>query len=85
MVMKDTNSQTEAQLHLHIKSIENNIETIECEMQVTCIDYIIDNEEKLIKGKKDKFCNYTYRLVFNKDLSNNKYTLIEKKMLKQQR
>lgn len=27
MVMKDTNSQTEAQLYLHIKSIENNIES----------------------------------------------------------
>ena len=64
-------------------SIENNIETIECEMNVTCIDYIIENEEKLIKGKKDKFCNYTYRLVYTKDISNNKYTLIEKKMLKQ--
>ena len=64
-------------------NIENNIETIECEMNVTCIDYIIENEEKLIKGKKDKFCNYTYRLVYTKDISNNKYTLIEKKMLKQ--
>lgn len=64
-------------------SIDNNIERVECEMQVTCIDYIIDNEEKLIKGKKDKFCNYTYRLVFTKNLSTNKYTLIEKKMLKQ--
>ncbi len=61
--------------------INDNI--IECEMNVTCIDYIIDNEDKLIKGKKDKICNYTYRLVFTKDLKNNKYKLIEKKMLKQ--
>ena len=64
-------------------SIENNIETIECEMNVTCIDYIIENEDKLIKGKKDKFCNYKYKLVYTKNISNNKYTLIEKKMLKQ--
>ena len=64
-------------------SIDNNIETIECEMNVTCIDYIIDSEDKLIKGKKDKLCNYTYKLVFTKELSDNKYTLIEKKMLKQ--
>ncbi|MBR5369702.1 MAG: TIM44-like domain-containing protein [Bacilli bacterium] len=63
--------------------IDNNIETIECEMSVTCIDYIIENDDKLIKGKKDKFCNYTYKLVFNKDLSTNKYTLIEKKIIKQ--
>lgn len=63
-------------------SIDKDIE-IECEMKVTCIDYIIDKEDKLIKGKKDKFCNYTYKLVFIKELSNNKYTLIEKKMLKQ--
>lgn len=62
--------------------INDNIE-IECEMNVNCIDYIIDNEDKLIKGKKDKICNYTYRLVFTKDLKNNKYKLIEKKMLKQ--
>ena len=64
-------------------SIDNNIVTIECEMNVVCIDYIIENEEKLIKGKKDKFYNYTYKLVFNKELSTNKYTMIEKKMLKQ--
>ena len=61
--------------------INDNI--IECEMNITCIDYIIENDDKLIKGKKDKFCNYTYRLVFTKDLKNNKYKLIEKKMLKQ--
>ena len=64
-------------------NIDNNIVTIECEMNVVCIDYIIDSEDKLIKGKKDKFCNYTYKLVFNKDINTNKYTLIEKKMLKQ--
>ena len=62
--------------------IDKDIE-IECEMNVSCIDYIIDNEDKLIKGKKDKICNYTYKLVINKNLSTNKYTLIEKKMLKQ--
>lgn len=61
--------------------INDNI--IECEMNITCIDYIIENDDKLIKGKKDKICNYTYRLVFTKDLKNNKYKLIEKKMLKQ--
>lgn len=63
-------------------NIDKDVE-IECKMNVTCIDYIIDNEDKIIKGKKDKLCNYTYKLVFNKDLSTNKYTLIEKKMLKQ--
>ena len=63
--------------------IDNNIEIIECKMNVSCIDYIIDNEDKVIKGKKEKFNNYTYSLVFNKDLKTNKYVLIEKKMLKQ--
>lgn len=63
--------------------IENNIEIIECEMNVICYDYIIDNEEKIIKGQKDKKHNYTYKLVFNKDMDSNKYILVEKKMLKQ--
>ena len=63
--------------------IEDNIEVIECEMNVSCIDYIIDNKDKVIKGKKDKKCNYTYKLVFNKNLDTNKYTLVYKKMKKQ--
>ena len=63
--------------------IENNIEIIECEMNINCIDYIIENEEKVIKGKKDKTQKYTYKLVFNKYLDTNKYVLVEKKMLKQ--
>ena len=63
--------------------IDNNKEIIECELNVTCNDYIIDNEEKVVKGKKDKTNNYLYKLVFNKDLNNNKYILVSKKMLKQ--
>ena len=62
--------------------IDNNIETIECEMTVTCYDYIVDGEEKVIKGKNDKKYNYLYRLSFERNIKNNKYTLIEKKLLK---
>ena len=61
---------------------ENDKQLIECELTVTCIDYIINNEEKVIKGKKDKICNYKYRLVI--DITNkNNYVLNEKKILKQ--
>ena len=62
--------------------IEDNIEIIECELSVTCYDYIIDKDEKVIKGKKDKNYNYVYELVFNKDLKTNKNVLVEKKVLK---
>ena len=63
--------------------IENNIEIVECEMKVTCYDYIINNEEKVVKGKKDKKINYLYSLTFNKNLNDNKYILVGKRMLKQ--
>ena len=62
--------------------IDNNIETIECEMNVICYDYIVDNEDKVIKGKNDKKYNYLYRLTFERNIKNNKYVLIEKKLLK---
>lgn len=63
--------------------IDNNIEAIECNMNVTCIDYIVNNEDNLLKGKRDKKNNYTYKLVFNRNIKTNKYVLIEKKMKKQ--
>ena len=62
--------------------IDNNIETIECEMNVICYDYIVDNEDKVIKGKNDKKYNYLYRLTFERNIKNNKYVLIEKQLLK---
>lgn len=62
--------------------INDNIETIECEMNVICYDYIVDKEDKVIKGKNDKKYNYLYRLTFERNIKNNKYTLIEKKLLK---
>ena len=62
--------------------LKDNIEIITCEMDVKCIDYIIDDKEKVVKGKKDKPFEYKYKLVFNKDIKNNKYILIEKKIKK---
>ena len=46
-------------------------------------DEIIDDKDKVVKGKKDKVQKYTYKLVFNKDLNTNKYVLVEKKILKE--
>ncbi len=63
--------------------LEDNIETIDLNMNITCFDYVVDNEENVIKGKKDKVKDYTYLLVFQKDIKTNKYTLVKKKMLKQ--
>ena len=56
--------------------------TINCEMNITCIDYIIDKDDKVIKGKKDKPINYTYELSFNKKINNKKLVLIKKKLIK---
>ena len=64
-------------------NIEDNVITMECKLSVTCIDYIVNNEDKVIKGKKDKKRNYTYKLIFNKKVNSNKYVLIEKKIIKQ--
>lgn len=63
-------------------NIIDGIETIKCHMDVTCHDYIIDDKEKVIKGKKDAKYNYVYELDFMKNLSDNKYILIKKKMKK---
>ena len=61
---------------------DDNKQLIECELNVTCNDYIINKEEKVVKGKKDKVNNYNYRLVI--DITNPKnYILVEKKILKQ--
>ena len=59
----------------------NNIEEIVCEMSVVCSDYIIEND-KVVKGEKDKKYSYTYRLYFSNDLKNDKCILEDKKLLK---
>lgn len=63
--------------------IKDDIETVVCEIKVKCLDYIIDEKENVIKGKKTKKRNYTYNLTFNTKIKNKKYILI-KKELKQQ-
>ena len=54
--------------------------TINCKMNITCIDYIIDKNDKIVKGKKDKPINYTYELSFNKKKNDEKLVLIKKKL-----
>ena len=63
--------------------IDNDIETIECELNVTCFDYIVENKDKVVKGDKNKVCNYTYQLKFAKKIGTNNYVLVSKKMKKQ--
>ena len=63
-------------------NILDNIEEIRCELNITCNDYIIQGEE-IVKGKKDKECNYTYELVFERNIKTNKYKMTKKKMKKQ--
>lgn len=62
--------------------VEDNIDIIKCHMNVTCYDYIIDDKDHLVKGRKKKKCDYVYELVFNRDMKNNNY-ILDKKNLKQ--
>ena len=59
------------------------IETIECNLNITCNDYIINDKEEVVKGKKDKKNDYTYDLVFERNIKSNKYVMIKKKIKKQ--
>ena len=56
--------------------------TINCEMNITCIDYIVEKDDKVVKGKKEKPINYTYELSFNKKINDKKLVLINKKLTK---
>lgn len=47
--------------------IENDTTTISTILSVTCYDYIIDSNNKVIRGNKDKELYYTYRLTFMKN------------------
>ena len=63
--------------------IDNDLEIVECELNVTCFDYIVENKDKVVKGNKNKVCNYTYLLELSKKIGDNTYILISKKMKKQ--
>ena len=63
-------------------SIDDQKETITVELNVDCIDYIIDNEDKVVSGNKDKKINYTYNLIYSKNIKDKKYVLINKKLIK---
>lgn len=57
---------------VHIKNItfENNIETIETIMIIKCYDYIVDNNEKVIRGNKNIMNIYAYKITFAKHTDN---------------
>ena len=64
-------------------SINDVIEEITCELKVTCNDYIINDKEEVVKGKKDKTREYTYELVFERNYKTDKYVMTKKKIKKQ--
>ena len=63
--------------------IEDNKLIIDCLMTITCNDYVINKEEKVIKGKKDKKLKYIYKLTYIKNNKEDNYVLVNKKMNKQ--
>ena len=69
-------------------TVAENIEIV-CTMKVKCYDCIVDETGKVIKGKKEetnkkgkknKKYNYKYQLTYTKNLKDNKYVLVKKKM-----
>lgn len=48
-------------------NIENNTTTISTILSVTCYDYIVDSNNKVIRGNKNLKLYYTYRLTFTKN------------------
>lgn len=54
--------------------IENNIETVKSILKVTCYDYIINNNGKVIRGNKYKKNIYTYKITFERNLYNKNIT-----------
>ena len=53
---------------------------ITCELEVTCNDYIINDKDEVVKGKKDKIYHYKNKLVFIKNINDNKFILDNKKL-----
>lgn len=47
-------------------SIDNNLTTINTVLKVTCNDYVIDNNNKVVRGNKYRTLTYTYLLTFTK-------------------
>ncbi len=47
-------------------STENNITTIQTVLTVTCNDYVIDSNNKVVRGNKNRTMTYTYILTFTK-------------------
>lgn len=63
------NIKSDIELHeFYITNItfENNVETIETIMTVECYDYIVDNNNKVIRGNKYNKMIYTYKITFTK-------------------
>ena len=47
--------------------LENDITTISTILSVSCYDYIVDSNNKVIRGNKNKKLYYIYRLTFMKN------------------
>ncbi|MCI9434637.1 MAG: Tim44 domain-containing protein [Bacilli bacterium] len=47
-------------------TINNNLTTINTVLKVTCNDYVIDNNDKVVRGNKCRTLTYTYLLTFTK-------------------
>lgn len=47
-------------------TVENGLTTINTVLKVTCNDYVIDNNNKVVRGNKYRTLTYTYMLTFTK-------------------
>ena len=46
--------------------IDNDVETIETILTVSCYDYLVDNNNNVVRGNKYSKLTYTYKLTFAK-------------------
>ena len=50
-------------------NVDNNIETIETILKVSCYDYLVDDKDNVIRGNKNIKLHYTYKLTFTRKIA----------------
>ena len=50
-------------------NVDNNIETIETILKVSCYDYLVDDKDNVVRGNKNIKLHYTYKLTFTRKIA----------------
>ena len=49
-------------------NVDNNTETIETILKISCYDYLVDDKNNVVRGNKNIKLHYTYRLTFTRKI-----------------